>query len=94
MWELRRGVERLPFFSEIEKAEIETYVEVKFSLPKLSKWAKELSLIFGYYRFYDNLPPRIPQSIVDEYSRAQKRIQKTIATDTHESFLFSLAMKF
>lgn len=72
----------------------DSHVQVKLTLPKASNWAKEVSLILGYYRYYDNIPPRIPQSIIDENLAAQKSLRKTVAADTHERFVFSLEIKF
>lgn len=72
----------------------DSHVQVKLTLPNASNWAKEVSLILGYYLYYDNIPPRISQSIIDENLAAQKSLRKTVATDTHERFVFSLAIKF
>lgn len=72
----------------------DSHVLLKLILPKVPDWAKEVALIFGYHRHYDNLPPQVPQSIIDENIAAKKSLRKTVAGDTHEEFVFSLAIKF
>jgi hypothetical protein len=72
----------------------DSHVLLKLILPKVPDWAKEVALIFGYYHHYDNLPPQVPQSIIDENIAAKKSLRKTVAEDTHEEFVFSLAIKF
>jgi hypothetical protein len=72
----------------------DSHVLLKVFLSKIPDWAKEVALIFGYYHHYDNLPPRVPQSIIDENIAAKKSLRKTVAEDTHEEFVFSLAIKF
>jgi hypothetical protein len=78
----------------------DSHVLLKLILPKVPNWAKEVALIFGYHRHYDNIPARVPQSIIDENLdpdlpvEKRKSLRKTVAEDTHEEFVFSLAIKF
>lgn len=84
----KRGVEgRLDFRRD-------SHVLLKLILPKVPNWAKEVALIFGYHRHYDNLPFQVPQETIDENKAAKKSLRKTVAEDTHEEFVFSLAIKF
>jgi len=66
--------------------------ELKMSNP--FNWAKKVALFFEYQRHYDNYPPRLPDSIIDEYRSTGKELRKTIADDTHEEFLFGLNIQF
>jgi hypothetical protein len=66
--------------------------ELKLESP--FSWAKKMFLYFEYQRHYDNLPPRLPESIIAEYLSNGKILRKTIANDTHEEFLFGLKIQF
>jgi hypothetical protein len=78
----------------------DSHVLLRLILPKVPNWAKEVALIFGYHRHYDNIPARVPQSIIDENLdpalpvEKRKSFRKKVAEDTHEEFVFSLAIKF
>jgi hypothetical protein len=62
--------------------------ELNVSMP--FSWAKKAALFFEYQRHYDNLPPRLAESIIAENLSNGKILRKTIADDTHEEFLFGL----
>jgi hypothetical protein len=72
----------------------DSVARIKLILPIVPNWANEVSLIFEYHHHYNNIPPQIPQSTIDNYLTLQKHLRKTVAEKTHEQFIFSLAVKF
>lgn len=63
---------------------------LEYRLAGVPGWAKSVSLILEYQRHYDNLPPGLSQSILDEYTIAGDIFART----THDEFSFQLAFLF
>lgn len=70
-------------------------IRAELVLKKDAGWANKVSLIIEYQRHYDNSPPRLPQSIIDDYENAVKILRgEGIAENTHEEFKFALKISF
>lgn len=69
-------------------------IRAEIKLPVATNWAKNVLLVFEYQRHYDNLPPEVPKSIIDDYIDKGMRLQKEKAENTHEQFKFKLQILF
>ncbi len=71
-------------------------LRAEFKVGNPFKWAKNLTIFFEYQRHYDNLPPRLPGSVIYEYYKDNpgKLLRRTIAEDTHEEFQFGINIRF
>jgi hypothetical protein len=38
----------------------DTFVTIKYDLPKAPAWARRVSLVIDYKYFFDNVPPFVP----------------------------------
>jgi hypothetical protein len=71
-------------------------LRAEFKVGNPFKWAKNLNIFFEYQRHYDNLPPRLPESVIEKYYKDNpgKLLRQTIAEDTHEQFQFGINIRF
>ncbi len=69
---------------------IDSLFRIEYGLTKGDSWAKKVSIIFEYQRHHDNLPPLLPQSIIDDYII----VGRTAAEKVHDEFLLKLAIQF
>ena len=66
----------------------------ELKLPTDPEWGKKISIIFEFQQYYQNIPPRIPQSVIDDYRAADMFISTTIAERTHDIYAFKLSLTF
>lgn len=90
---------KYPFISPYKKEgrldyRCDTVLRAKLDLPKVPNFEGTVSVIFEYQRHYDNIPPQLPKSVIDEYFADGKVLRKTAAEDTHEEFKFKLQIQF
>ena len=70
-------------------------IRAEFELKKAAGWAEKLSFILEYQRHYDNLPPFIPQSKIDEKANEGKFLRGDgIAEKIHDEFKFVFKISF
>lgn len=66
----------------------------ELKLPTDPEWGNKISLIFEFQQHYQNVPSRIPQSVIDDYLAADKFITTTVAEKTHNIYAFKLSITF
>jgi len=70
-------------------------IRAQLVLKKDAGGAEKVSLIIEYQQHYDNFPPWLPPSKIDEYAHGKTfREGYEIAEDTHEEFKFVLKISF
>lgn len=70
-------------------------IRAQLVLKKDAGGAEKVSLILEYQQHYDNFPPWLPPSKIDEYAHGKTlREGYEIAEDTHEEFKFVLKISF
>jgi hypothetical protein len=79
-------------------------VRAKYDMSSSVPWAKKISVILEYQREYDNMPPQIPGSKVDEFindyriannlEEVNLQLGKTLAEKAHDKFQWKLEIKF
>ena len=70
-------------------------IRAELVLKKDAGGAEKVSLIIEYQRHYDNSPPFLPQSIIDDYENDGKILRgEGIAENTHDELKFELKISF
>jgi hypothetical protein len=72
----------------------DSLLSAELKLPTDPDWGKKVSLILEYQQHYVNLPPRIPQSVIDEFLAAGQVIGAVSAARTHDLYAFKLSISF
>lgn len=66
------------------------YASLEVGMPESSKWVNKLSFIIEYQWHYDSVPPSIQGDDLIVYNLTEP----VFAKDTHQEFVFKLAIKF
>jgi hypothetical protein len=72
----------------------DSLLSAELKLPTDPDWGKKVSLILEYQRHYENLPPQIPQPIIDEYLADGQTISPVEAEQTHDIYVFKVSVTF
>jgi hypothetical protein len=69
-------------------------ITAKFKIPSFLKFSDSMSLNLEYNRHFDNCPPEIPGSILDEYTALGQSLDPVIAESIHQEIKFRLEVSF
>ena len=72
----------------------DSLLSMELKLPTDPDWGKKVSLIWEFQRHFENVPPRIPQTIIDDSLAAGRIIDPVVAEGTHDIYVFKVSVTF
>jgi|GEM_PF-6437516 len=74
------------------RADARTLIDV--SLGRTGFWNGEIKLSLEYRGHFDSLPPRLPESVIEEYRAANQILRKIVAEKIHHECFVKLSIGF